>query len=72
MQAAAKELHDRLATHEVKTTVALLEMMLEETKDNLVTCATSDMLALQGEARTYEKLIRTITRPAVITAARKE
>lgn len=62
---AAKELHERRGTHEVHTTLELLNLLLEGAKNNLLTCEPNEFIRLQGEAQAYDKLIRLITRPSI-------
>lgn len=69
---AAKELHERRGTHEVRTALELLEMLLEGAKNNLLTCEQNEFNRLQGEAQAYDKLIRLITRPSINLQNTKE
>lgn len=62
---AAKELHERRGTHEVRTVLELLAALLEGAKNNLLTCDLNEFNRLQGEAQAYDKLIRLITRPGI-------
>lgn len=60
-----KELQQRVASHEVQTTLDLLALLLEGAKNNLLTCTSEEFNRLQGEAQTYDKLIRLLTRPSI-------
>ena len=58
----------RVGTFDVDQMLELLRLMREEAKDNLLTCSQEEFPRVQAEGATYEKLIRTITRPDIIIA----
>lgn len=64
-------LQERKASFEVQHMLELLGLLLEETKDNLTTCAPGEVARMQGEAQTYDKLIRQITRNTVMSAVQE-
>lgn len=43
--------------------VELLNNLLAECKTTLVSCEESQLIRVQAEARTYDKLLRLVTRP---------
>lgn len=43
--------------------VSLLQCMLDEAKDSLLTCAPTDMVATQGYAKAIYDIHRMLTRP---------
>jgi len=45
----------------------LLNLLLEESKANLVTAAPERIMAVQAEAQTYTSLIRMLLRPSIRT-----
>lgn len=71
-EAAARLLHERRGSFEVQTTLELLNLLLEGSKNNLLACQEIDFLKLQGEAQAYDKLIRLITRPSLNLQNTKE
>jgi hypothetical protein len=60
-----KAIQERSATYEIQHVMELLDLLLSEARDNLVNCSAEDFPRLQGEAQTYDKLIRQLTRPSV-------
>lgn len=65
-------LYERRATHEVQSMMVLLNLLFEEAKHTLVTCDPTAVCRVQGEAQTYEKLIRMLTRPGLKDITPKE
>lgn len=65
-------LQARRASYEVLHMLELLKVMLEGAKNNLLTCGKEEFAKLQGEAQTYDKLIRMLTRASVNSSAAKE
>jgi hypothetical protein len=64
-EALVKQIRDRAASFEVQSVLDLLTMLLEGAKNNLLTCNSNDFNRLQGEAQTYDKLMRLLTRPGI-------
>lgn len=60
-----KALQERAGTYEVQQVMALLNLLLEESKNNLVTAAQDRILYNQAEAQTYAGLIRMLMRPSI-------
>ena len=60
-----QQLKDRAGSFEVQTTIELLQVMLDGAKNNLLTCTGNDFNRVQGEAQTYDKLIRLLTRQSL-------
>lgn len=67
-----RALQQRTASYEVQTTLDLLKLLLEGSKNNLLTCNKEEFAKLQGEGQTYEKLIRMLTRQPVSPMTAKE
>lgn len=61
-------LRQRLPPHEVQQVVKLLDLLLEDTKSNLVSCNPTDFLKIQGEAQAYSKVMGLLTRQAFGTS----
>lgn len=71
-EALVREIQSRITSYEVKNVLELLSLMLETSKNNLLTCSNDEFSKLQGEAQAYDKLIRTLTRPSIGSAIQKE
>lgn len=71
-EALVREIQSRITSYEVKNVLELLSLMLETSKNNLLTCSNDEFSKLQGEAQAYDKLIRTLTRPSIGSALQKE
>lgn len=65
-------LQARRTSYEVQHMLELLKVMLEGAKNNLLTCGKEEFAKLQGEAQTYDKLMRMLTRQSVSSATNKE
>ena len=65
---AAKQLYNLRETSEILLVKQLLEALLEEAKDGLLTATLEGFSKKQGEALAYDKLLRMLTRstPGVI------
>ena len=50
---------------EYQVVVDLVEGLLEDTKQSLVTAAPDQFMLKQGEARAYDTLLKMLTRPAL-------
>lgn len=61
-----------MATYEIQQVTDLLSLLLDDAKNSLTTCAADDFARLQGEAQTYDKLLRMISRPTIKTLVNKE
>ena len=53
----------RLGTADLQLVLDLLQALLEESKTALVQCDETQIVRVQSEARTYDKLLKLITRP---------
>ncbi len=51
-----------MGSPEIQAVMALLDLLLSEAKDLLVSASAEDLVRAQAEARTYEKLTRLLTR----------
>lgn len=60
-----KAIQERAGTYEVQQVMELLNLLLEESKNNLVTAAQDRILYNQAEAQTYANLIRMLMRPSI-------
>jgi hypothetical protein len=60
-----KAIQERAGTYEVQQFMDLLGLLLEDSKNNLVTAAQDRILYNQAEAQTYSNLIRMLTRPSI-------
>jgi hypothetical protein len=58
-----KQLQAASTAHEVRVLKQWLNLLLEEAKTSLVTCAHADFPRLQGEAQAYRKMLDQLTRP---------
>jgi hypothetical protein len=58
-----KQLQAASTGHEVRVLKQWLNLLLEEAKTALVTCAQTDFPRLQGEAQAYRKMLDQLTRP---------
>lgn len=67
-----ENIQSRIASYEIQQVIDLLTVLLEETKDQFLTCATHDFPRVQGEAQTYEKILRLLNRPPIKTLIPKE
>lgn len=65
-------IQSRAGTYEVQQVMDLLGLLLEDSKNNLLVCASAEFPRVQGEAQTYDKLIRMLTRPSLKTIVSKE
>lgn len=63
VQGITAELYSRRTQHEIIQVTTLLGLLFEEAKHNLVKCNPGDFARVQGEAMTYDNLIRMLTRP---------
>lgn len=61
-------LKGRQGTYDVDQMLVLLRSLKEDMKENLLTCSQEEFLRVQAEGATYDKLIRLITRPDIVTA----
>lgn len=62
-EALVQRVQERLGTPELQLVVELLNNLLAECKTTLVSCEESQLIRVQAEARTYDKLLRLVTRP---------
>lgn len=60
-----KAIQDRSGTYEVQQVMDLLNLLLEDSKHNLVNADKDRIFHIQAEAQTYSGLIRMLTRPSI-------
>ena len=60
-----KAIQDRAGSYEVQQVMDLLNLLLEDSKHNLVNADKERIFHLQAEAQTYAGLIRMLTRPSI-------
>lgn len=58
----AQSLRTKIGTQDVDTLMMLLHSLLESAKQNLVSADISEFQKLQGEAMTYNKLVKLLER----------
>jgi hypothetical protein len=62
----------RLGSYEVDTFMGLIQLMLDDAKDRFISADPTQLAVLQQEARTYDELIRMVTRPSIKSLTTKE
>lgn len=62
----------RQSSYEVQQFVELLQLLLEDAKESLVACTSEDFHRVQGEAQTYDKILRMLNRLPIKTLTNKE
>lgn len=62
----------RQTTYEVQQFVELLQLLLEDAKESLLACNAEEFPRVQGEAQTYEKILRMLNRPSLKNVTYKE
>lgn len=60
-----KAIQERSGTYEIQQVHDLLNLLLEDSKHNLVNADKERIFHLQAEAQTYAGLIRMLTRPSI-------
>jgi hypothetical protein len=60
-------LKGRVGTLDIDHMLELLRLLREDAKDNLLTCSQEEFSRVQAEGMTYEKLIRSLTRPDIVS-----
>lgn len=60
-----KGIQERAGTHEVQQFMDLLNLLLEDSKNNLVAASQDRIFFHQAEAQTYAGLIRMLMRPTI-------
>ena len=60
-----KAIQERAGTYEVQQVMDLLNLLLEDSKHNLVNADKERIYNIQAEAQTYANLIRMLTRPSI-------
>lgn len=71
-EALVRAIQDRRTSYEVQNVLELLKLLLEGVKTNLLTCSKEEFAKLQGEAQTYDKLVRMLTRQSMSPLTTKE
>lgn len=62
LEELGKLLRERKGSLEVTSIMEVIELKLDEVKEQLLTCDEDEFRRLQGEAQAYEKLTRLLTR----------
>lgn len=65
-------LQARVGASEFSQMMDLLRLLLEEALQELIHAAPADVARLQGEAQTYDKLMRMLRRPNIKSLTSKE
>jgi len=55
-------LRQRLPPHEIQQIAKLMDLLLEDAKNNLLTCNPADFQKMQGEAQAYKRVADMLTR----------
>ena len=64
-EALVKNLQERSSSYEVTQMLALLDLLLQHAKDDLLNCDPARFVAMQSEARTYDRMIRMLNRQPI-------
>lgn len=71
-QTLIENIQARQNTYEVQQFVELLRLLLSESMTSLLVCNAEEFPRVQGEAQTYDKILRMLSRPALKTLIKKE
>lgn len=66
-QELVEAIQSRMGTYEIQQVMDLLQALRDEARDGLMTCSQDQFQSQQSKARTYEDLIKMLTRPNLRT-----
>jgi len=66
-QELVEAIQSRMGTYEIQQVMDLLQALRDEARDGLMTCSQDQFSSQQSKARTYEDLIKMLTRPSLKT-----
>lgn len=73
LEQASKDLYERMSSFEVAQMIVMLELLLADEKDILLTCGRDQFERTQGKAQAYATILDRITTPRPqVGAARSE
>lgn len=64
-QTLIENIQTRQNTYEIQQFIELLNLLLEDSKETLLACTAEEFPRVQGEAQTYEKILRMLNRPSL-------